>query len=78
MKTRVIPNPKSELLSKALVGGAGLGLPPALEVPVGMAAVLLFVPMETMIGKSMPEIQQDLGLPWHAGNGDGVWFDELV
>lgn len=81
-KARVIPNPHSKLLSKAVVGGAGLILPPAIQIPEGMAMVLLLVPMEEILGKTMPEIQDDLGIPWHDEGGPdesiGVWLDELL
>lgn len=73
---REIPNPQSTLLSKAIIGGAGVGLPPDLDIPNGMAAVLLLVPIEELVSKSLPEIQEDIGLPWHAGDGPGVWFGE--
>lgn len=76
-KDRNIPNPNSKLLSKAVIGGAGLSLPPDTQVPDGMAMVLLLIPMEEIIGKSMPELQDDIGLPWHLEGGEGVWFDEL-
>jgi len=76
-KMRTMPNPHSELLVGAIVGGAGLTLPPEQEVPEGMAAVVLFVPMEKMLGKSPMDIQDDLGLPWHMEGGNPVWFDEL-
>lgn len=77
-KERKIPNPQSILLSKAVVGGAGLSLPPDVEIPDGMAMILLLVPMEDIVGKSMPEIQDDLGLPWHCDDGAGVWLDEIM
>lgn len=76
-KEREIPNSQSKLLSKAVIGGAGLSIPPDLQVPEGMAMVLLLVPIAEMVGKSMPELQADMGLPWHLEDGDGVWFDEL-
>lgn len=38
------PNPHSILLSKAIVGGAGLSLPPDLEIPDGWAPIVLLVP----------------------------------
>lgn len=77
-KTREIPNPNSALLSQAIVGGAGLRLPPGLEPPPGMAMVLLYVPAKELTTRSMPEIQADLGLPWAADDGTGVWLDELT
>lgn len=77
-KNRTIPNPDSALLRRAVVGGAGLGLPPDLEAPPGMAMVLLYVPVEELTSRSMPDIQTDLGLPWAAEDGAGVWFDELT
>jgi len=53
--------------------------PPEQEVPDGMATLVLYVPMEQIIGKSPPDIQDDLGLPWSVvGGEDPVWFDELV
>lgn len=74
---RKTPNEASQMLASAIVGGAGLTLPPGVAVPDGMAAVVLFVPMEQMIGKSAIEIQHDLGLPWHMENSKPVWFDEM-
>lgn len=74
---RNIPNPHSQMLACAIVGGAGLTLPPKVDVPEGMAAVVLFVPMEHVIGKSPIEIQEDLGLPWYCNGGSPAWFDEL-
>lgn len=44
-KIRNTLNPNSQLLSKAIVGCAGLGLPSDVDVPAGMAAVLLLVPV---------------------------------
>jgi hypothetical protein len=71
---KVIPNPNSEILKNAQVGGAGIGFPPSLEMPEGMAAVLLYVPIQQIIGKSPGDIQNDLGLPWHFG-GEPFWFE---
>lgn len=76
LKLRVTPNPQSQLLNLAVIGGAGLSLPPDTTVPEGMAAVLLFVPINCMIGKTIPEIQTDIGLPWFADGGESFWFDE--
>lgn len=75
--SRVIPNPNSRLLVDAAVGCAGLGLPPAVDVPPGMAVVLMFVPACHVLGKSPLDIQGDLGLPWRGPNGSPFWFDEL-
>jgi hypothetical protein len=74
---RIIPNPSSVLLSNAVVGGAGLGLPPGIEAPPGMAMVLLYVPASELTKRSMPEVQADLGLPWSDEDGKPVWLDEL-
>lgn len=76
-KTRLIPNPSSCLLRKAIVGGAGLGLPPGIEAPPGMGMVLLYVPLEELTKRAPPDLQTDLGLPWASDDGKGVWFDEL-
>lgn len=77
---RPIPNPTSKILSNAVVGGAGMGMP-GVEMPKGMGAVLLFVPLTEMQGKSPIELQADLGLPWacedESGNCSGMWFDEI-
>lgn len=76
---RTIPNPASRLLANAVVGGAGLFLPPDQGFPPeGKAAVLLYVPVGQVAGKSLPELQADLGLPWSAGNGEPVWLDQLA
>lgn len=74
---RKTPNQNSQMLASAIIGGAGLTLQPGGEVPDGMAAVVLFVPMEQMIGKSPMEIQEDIGLPWNMEGGIPVWFDEM-
>lgn len=76
-KTRVIPNPNSVLLSKAVVGGAGLSFPADMEPPKGMGMVLLFVPLRELTSRDMPELQADLGLPWSDQDGQPVWIDEL-
>jgi len=60
---RVIPNPKSRMLAQALVGGAGLSLPPHVTPPNGMALVLLYVPLNEIVGKNPAQIQADLGDP---------------
>lgn len=81
MAQKKTPNPESRLLAGAIIGGAGLGVPPG-EAPPGMAAVLLYVPIECVVGKSPIELQADLGLPWIAsdddGNWEGIWLDELL
>ncbi len=77
-KLRTVPNPNSELLRHAVVGGAGLGLPPDVEAPAGMAIVLLYVPLDEVTKRSAPELQADLGLPWADQDGKPVWFDELM
>ena len=76
---RKIPNPESKLLASAVVGGAGMGIP-GFDLPKGMGAVLLFVPISEIAGKNPMEIQSDLGLPWaiedESGACSGTWFDE--
>lgn len=75
MEERQIPNPKSEILANALVGGTGLGpMPPGIEPPEGMATVVLYVPEDQIAGKGPLEIQKDLGIPWNLNNGDKHWF----
>lgn len=74
---RTSPNQASKLLANAVVAGVGIGTPPIEAPPDGMAVVLLFVPMNQVIGKTVMDIQADLGLPWYAAGGEPVWFDEL-
>lgn len=70
-------NPDSKILSTAVVGGAGLFLPPDAGMPPpGMGAVVLFVPLESMQNASPIEIQADMGLPWCGPNGEPFWFAE--
>ena len=76
-KTRVTPNPQSRMLSKAVVGGAGIGFPPSMKPPAGMGAIVLYVPIEQIVGKSILEMQSDIGLPWSVEGGQPVWVDEL-
>lgn len=71
-----MPNPQSLILSASVIAGAGIGIPTNTEIPEGMGAVLLLVPLDQLKGKSPVEIQEDIGLPWHAGNGEGVWFKD--
>lgn len=75
MNEKQIPNPKSSILAKAVVGGAGIGLPPGFELPDNMAAVILLVPIDKIVGKSPAEIQTDLGLPWAMEDGEPFWFE---
>lgn len=78
MTDRTIPNPDSKLLRHAIIGGAGLCLPPGeLTAPQGMAMVILLVPLKQLTGMSPPDIQQDLGLPWSGSQGEPRWFDGL-
>ena len=72
---RKTPNPKSQMLENAVVGSAGIsweGVTP----PPGMGAVLLYVPISEVLGKSPLDIQSDLGMPWHCEGHPPVWFDE--
>lgn len=65
----------SKMLAKAVVGGAGMGIPPgACEPPAGMGAVVLFVPLDAMAGMSPIEMQADMGLPWAGPGGEPCWF----
>ncbi|GIL13728.1 MAG: hypothetical protein BroJett038_24480 [Chloroflexota bacterium] len=76
-KSRTIPNPSSVLLKNAVVGGAGLGMPPDATPPAGMGVVLLYVPLSDLTTMAAPDIQADLGLPWAVEGGGAAWFDEL-
>lgn len=76
--TRVIPNPHSTLLQHAVVGGAGLGIPPQMQIPPGYAAVVLLVPANLLTSMNPIEIQSDLSMPWTDGTaGPGVWFEDF-
>lgn len=78
---RVSPNPGSKILSRAIIAGAGISLPgPEVvgEIPPGMAAILLFVPIEEITTRNPLEIQADIGLPWSMRDNDPVWLDELM
>lgn len=71
-------NIDSQILSSAVVGGAGLALPPgAGNPPPGFGAVLLYVPLSILHGKSPVEMQADLGLPWAGPNGEPQWFPQV-
>lgn len=74
---RKIPNPESIILKNAIIGGAGITIQPNIETPTGMAAVLLFVPLDQVIGKTTKEIQCDVGLPWVMNDGESFWFDDI-
>lgn len=68
-------NPDSKLLSAAVVGGAGPGLPPDVgNPPPGMGAVLLYVPSQFITGMSLVAMQADMGLPWSDTKGQPYWF----
>ena len=75
--SRTTPNPNSVLLRNAVVGGAGLGLPPNSAPPPGMGVLLLYVPLAQLTTMTPPDIQNDVGLPWAVETGGSAWFDEL-
>lgn len=78
--TRQTPNPSSALLKQALIGGVGLGTAGE-EPPAGYAAITLFLPAASLVGKAAREVQADLGLPWmfadESGHASPVFFDDL-
>jgi hypothetical protein len=74
---RITPNPKSMILANAVVGGAGLGSPPEITAPAGMGTVILYVPIDCVVGKTPIDIQNDIGLPWFVEDGPAIWFDEM-
>lgn len=43
--TRKSPNPTSTLLSNAVVGGCGMGVPPDSDPPPGLYGVVGYVPV---------------------------------
>jgi hypothetical protein len=70
------PNPKSTILSSSIIGGAGIGLPSEQKIPRNMGCVLLYAPAGRFVGKTLIEIQNDIGLPWRMGDdGKGFWFE---
>ncbi len=76
---RAMPNPNSTLLTSAIVGGFGIDIPPEHVVPPpGMGVIMLFVPLEKVVGQTAPEVQDDLGLPWSTGDGNGVWLADFL
>lgn len=78
MGDRQIPNPTSKILASAHIGGAGAAPPPGAMPPPGYSAVLLWVPAEHISGKTMLDIQADIGLPWSTTTGEGCWLDEVL
>lgn len=70
-------NKDSRLLTKAVIGGAGLQLPPDAGLPPeGMGAILLYVPLDVMKSMTLPDIQADIGLPWSGPDGEPFWLSE--
>lgn len=50
-------------------------LPPShRSPPKGMGAVVLYVPLEVILDKSVIEMQADLGLPWFDPHEEPVWL----
>lgn len=74
--SKIIPNPHSQILSKACVGGVGLCIPKPETPPDGFAAVVLYIPIESINGKTAVDIQKDLGLPWYCDGNDPVWLED--
>ncbi len=65
---RLSPNPESQILPRAIIGGAGMELPPSASVPPqGMGAVLLYIKASHHLATNTKAIQDDLGLPWSSG-----------
>ncbi len=71
-KKAIVPNLKSDILSKASVIGCGVSE----ASPTGFATLSLLVPLDSIEGKNPVEIQKDLGLPWADKDGNGFWFEE--
>lgn len=68
---------KAPFFEQAVVGGAGMGIPPGAGTPPdGMGVVLLYVPLTVMDGKSPIEMQDEMGLPWSGPNGEPFWFPQ--
>lgn len=62
-------NPNSTILSNAVIAGAGLSIPPeAMNIPDGMGAIILLVPVETIMHKNPEQIQSDMGIPFYGKN----------
>lgn len=69
--------PYAAILSEAVIGGAGLVLPPDAGMPPpGMGVVLLYVPLKVIGNKNPVEIQADMGMPWAGPNGEPCWLPE--
>lgn len=75
---REIPNSKSKILSKAVIAGVGLAMPPNQPIPPGIGVVVLLVPLNMITGQSIVATQNDLGLPWYSDGGPPVWLDEHI
>jgi len=73
--SRTVPNPMSKLLRQAVIGGAGIALPPDMAPPAGKAMVLLYVPIGELASLAITDIQSDLGIPWSDQDGNPVWLD---
>lgn len=74
---RITPNPQSTLLKKAVIAGAGLGVPPGSDPPAGMGVLVLYVPLTHLTTMAPRSIQADMGLPWAVDGGGSAWFDEV-
>ena len=78
---RTIPNPESTLLKQALIGGVGLGSPVE-EPPAGYASIVLFVPADAIVGKTIFQVQSDMGMPWtctdEKGSTTGVFLEDIA
>lgn len=69
-------NPESALFKSAVIGGAGIAIPPAHVPPKGMSVVVLYVPENSIRHMTPQTIQKDLGLPWSGPNGEPVWLEQ--
>lgn len=71
------PRDQNRFFEQAVVGGAGMGIPPGSGTPPdGMGVVLLYVPLAVMDGKSPIEMQAEMSLPWSGPNGEPFWFPQ--
>ncbi len=76
-KERQIPNPQSDLLAHATVGEAGTTLSDK-DLPYGMAAILLYMPLEKMTGKSVDELRGEFAHAIIGGAGMGTPPEKVI
>ena len=79
--TVLTPNPNSTILKHAIIASVGIGAEEGdSDLPAGYGTLVLYVPLDELVGKDIQQLQDDIGLPWRCtdSKAPGIWIRELM